>query len=106
MSIFGGQYGSFGGGYMTGQGGQSLTPSMQFGGGFLQAPQGAPAAVEVKAASVEVVYAMDPASLKPRDRSGRRPPYERRGGSYPFEFPVQPSWEPYDRGGVHRQKRY
>ena len=32
MSIFGGQYGSFGGGYITGQGGQAMAPAMQFGG--------------------------------------------------------------------------
>lgn len=98
MSIFAGQYGSFGGGYLTGQGGQSQTPSMQFGGGFLQAPQGmpGPVAAEIKA-SVEVVYALDPTSLKPRDRSGRRAPYERKSG-WPFEMGPQ--------GGVHRQKRY
>lgn len=95
MSIFAGQYGSFGGGYVAGQGGQTQTPAMQFGGGFLQAPQGAPA--HIQAASVEVVYAMEPGALRPKDRSGRRKAYERRYG-WPFEYGPQ--------GGVHRQKRY
>lgn len=98
MSIFGGQYGSFGGGYMTGTGGQAMAPAMQFGGGFIQAPSTPAPAVEVKAASVEVVYAMDPASIKPRDRSGRKPRYDRKSGNWPFEHAPQ--------GGVHRQKRY
>lgn len=96
MSIFGGQYGSFGGGYMTGGAGQTTAPSMQFGGGFLQAPQGAPVTSEVVAA--EIVYAMEPGSSKPKDRSGRRKPYERKHGGWPFEHVPQ--------GGVHRQKRY
>lgn len=103
MSIFGGQYGSFGGGYMTGQGGQSGAPSMQFGGGFLQAPQGGAAPVqEVVQVSGEVVYAMNPTSLKPKDRSGRRSPYERKTGNWPFDFPVSPGSTPV----VHRQKKY
>jgi hypothetical protein len=103
MSIFGGQYGSFGGGYMTGQDGRSSAPSMQFGGGFLQAPQGGGVPVQgVVQVSGEVVYAMDPTSVKPKDRSGRRAPYERKGGSWPFDFPVSTTATPL----VHRQKKY
>lgn len=95
MSIFGGQYGSFGGGYMTGGGGNASAPAMQFGGGFIQAPSGGP--TEVKVAGVEVVYAMDVAAVRPRDRSGRKGAYDRKSGSWPFQVPS---------GGVHRQKRY
>lgn len=102
MSIFGGQYGSFGGGYLTGPGGTSQGPSMQFGGGFIQAPSG-PAPTEVKVSEAEVVYAMDPTVVRVKDRSGRKGPYERRGGSWPFTFPIQPG---SGTGGVHRQKRY
>ena len=94
MSIFGGQYGSFGGGYMTGGAGQTAAPSMQFGGGFLQAPQAPPAAPVTVQGSVEVVYAAVPVSMRPKDRSGRRKPYERRD-----------EWS-HVQGGVHRQKRY
>jgi hypothetical protein len=94
MSIFGGQYGSFGGGYITGGAGQTTAPAMQFGGGFLQAPQGAPPVPATIRGSVEVVYAAVPVSMRPRDRSGRRGRYERRD-----------EWS-HIQGGVHRQKRY
>jgi len=101
MSVFSGQYGSFGGGYMTGHDGKSDTPSMQFGGGFLQAPQPLPGGVTTKVA--EVVYALDDYPWRPKDRSGRRPPYEGNGGGWPFEFPVSTTYRAH---GVHRQKRY
>lgn len=91
MSTFGGQFGSFGGGYMTGNAMPGSAPAMQFGGGFITA--GSPPVVPG-----EVVYQMGPVNGKPRDRSGRRGRYNGGNGGWPFENGVQ--------GGVHRQKRY
>lgn len=93
MSIFGGQFGSFGGGFVSGApGAESGQQGMQFGGGFMMNP-GAHSTV-VQEVSVQqqgpLTYYSTPSSLRPRDRSGRR-----SGG-----------WAQAPSGGAQRQKRY
>ena len=102
-SIFSGQYGSFGGGYLTGPTGQQ-TREMAFGGGGGPiGPMGqAPLIQEVPLAAGAVVYAESVSSGKPRQPGRQAPRYFQRG---PFTFPVSPEAPEY-WGGLQRQKRY
>ncbi len=89
-SIFSGQFGMFGGGFFQGPGnGQTMTPGMQFGGGFIMNPMAnGQVQQEVAVNPLGVVtYAMSPGTGRPKDRSGRM----FYGGT---------------AGGAHRQKRY
>lgn len=57
----------------------------QFGGGFLQAPGSGVVAPE---GGGVVVYAVNTSRAQPRDRSGRRPAYERVDDTNFLQFPV------------------
>lgn len=74
-SIFDGQFGGFGGGFIGGpNNGQTHFPGMQFGGGFMMNPMAngvQPQAVPV-AGQGQVTYAMSPNQVRPKDRSGRK----------------------------------
>lgn len=75
MSMFDGQFGTFGGGFFGGPAGaQSGQQGMQFGGGFMMNPTGRAQVVqEVQVQSQgALTYHLNPSSVRPKDRSGRR----------------------------------
>lgn len=81
MSMFDGQYGGFGGGFIGGPAGsQTRLPGMQFGGGFLMNPghQAAPVQSVPMASQGGVTYAAPAGHSRPKDRSGRAHPHSQK----------------------------
>lgn len=99
MSMFDGQFGSFGGGYLTGPTGMQTSegrPSLiGSGGGYMYgAPMGAmaqPSMIqEVPIAPGAVIYAEANGPARVRQPGRQMPRYRSKWNDVPFEMPVSP----------------